>query len=58
MEIAFREMDRAFPLLKGAKIQGDEWRQAAIERLKEIKGDRKYVAHFAGEIGPGYIARP
>ena len=53
MEIAFREMDRAFPLLKGAKIQGDEWRQAAIERLKEIKGDRKYVAHFAGEIGPG-----
>jgi len=53
MEIAFREMDRVFPLLKGAKIQGDEWRQAAIERLKEIKGDSKYVAHFAGEIGPG-----
>jgi len=53
IEIAFREMDRVFPLLKGAKIQGDAWRQAAIERLKEIKGDSKYIAHFAGEIGPG-----
>jgi len=53
MEIAFSEMDRVFPLLKGTRIQGDVWRQAAIERLKEIKGDGKYIAHFAGEIGPG-----
>lgn len=52
MEIAFREMDRIFPVMEGMGGSSD-WRAAAIERLKEVKGEEKYVAYFAGEIGPG-----
>jgi len=53
MPIAYDEMNRVFPLLEGVESPGDDWRSAAIGRLKEIKGEKKYVAHFAGEIGPG-----
>lgn len=52
MDIAFREMDRVFPLLEGAERPKD-WRAAPIERLKEVKGEKEYVAYLAGEIGPG-----
>jgi DUF917 family protein len=52
MDIAFREMDRLFPLLKRPERPKD-WRASAIERLKKVKGEEKYIAYFPGEIGPG-----
>lgn len=53
MDVAFKEMDRVFPVLKGVEMLGGNWRDAAIERLKEIKGEDKYATIFPGEIGPG-----
>jgi len=52
MDIAFREMDRLFPLIKKPERLKD-WRASAIERLKKVKGEEKYIAYFPGEIGPG-----
>ncbi|RJS89127.1 hypothetical protein DRO56_00140 [Candidatus Bathyarchaeota archaeon] len=52
-EIAFKEMDRVFPVLEWAGRPREDWREAAIKRLKEVKGEEKYVAYFPGEIGPG-----
>ena len=52
-EIAFREMNRVFPLLDESDRPRADWRDAGIERLKEIKGEKEYVAYLAGEIGPG-----
>lgn len=53
MDIAFKEMDRVFPLLEGAERPTGDWRGAAIERLKEIKGEEESSAHLPDEIGPG-----
>lgn len=53
MDIAFKEMDRVFPLPKWAEKPGAEWREFAIKRLMQIKGEKKYDAYIAGEIGPG-----
>ena len=52
IDIAFNEMDRVYPLLQGVKYN-EAWREVAIQRLKDLKGETKYVAHVAGEIGPG-----
>jgi hypothetical protein len=52
MDIAFKEMDRVYPMLKGRE-PGSDWRDEAVKRLRELKGEDKYVAYFAGEIGPG-----
>lgn len=52
-DIVFKEMDRVFPLLKWAERPTGDRRAAAIERLKEIKGEEEYAAYFPGEIGPG-----
>lgn len=53
MDIAFKEMDRVFPLLKGVERPTGDWRAAAVRRLMEIKGEEKYSAYLAGELGPG-----
>lgn len=52
-DIAFREMDRVFPLLDWAKKPEEDISLAAIERLKEIKRGEKYTAYLLDEIGPG-----
>ena len=31
----------------------EDWRDAGVQRLKELKGEDEYVAYLAGEIGPG-----
>ena len=53
IEIAFKEMHRVFPLLEESMRPRDDWREAGVQRLKELKGEDKYVAYLAGEIGPG-----
>jgi hypothetical protein len=53
LEIAFKEMNRVFPLLNEGSKPRPDWREAGTERLKELKGEEKYAAYFAGEIGPG-----
>jgi DUF917 family protein len=53
MDVALKEMDRVFPLLEGGESQIGNWREAAIERLKEVKGEDDYAVYFPGEIGPG-----
>jgi hypothetical protein len=52
-DIVFKEIDRVFPLLKGTERPGADFRAAAVKRLKEIKGEGKYSAYLAGELGPG-----
>jgi len=52
-DIAFKEMDRVFPLSKWSERPATDWRTAAMKRLKEIKGEGKYFAYLAGELGPG-----
>jgi DUF917 family protein len=53
IEIAFKEMHRVFPLLEESMRPREDWREAGVQRLKELKGEDKYVAYLAGEIGPG-----
>ena len=53
MDLAYKEMDRVFPILDGAEAPSGNWRMAAIERLKELKGEDEYATIFPGEIGPG-----
>ena len=53
MDIAYKEMARVFPILDGAEKLTDNWRTAAINRLKELKGEEDYATVFPGEIGPG-----
>ena len=53
MDIAFKEMERVFPLSKWSEKPTVDWRAAALKRLKELKGEDKYSAYFAGELGPG-----
>lgn len=52
-DIAFREMDKIFPILDWAEKPKEDISLAAIERLKEIKGEEKYAAYLPDEIGPG-----
>lgn len=53
IDIAFREMHRLFPLLGEDARPKPDWREAGAERLRQLKGEDRYVAYLAGEIGPG-----
>ena len=52
LDIAFKEMNRTFPVLPELEGPVEAWREAGIKRLTQIKGEEEYVAYLAGEIGP------